>query len=254
MDGFDGFSATAYGDSIADVYDELFTPDGFEMYGPGETTDTVDFLAALVPGGASALEVGAGTGRVALALARLGIDVTAVEISAAMLRRLGAKQGSANLTVVHGDFLTVPIRPRFRLIYTVFNTLIAFTTQESQIAFFRRAREHLGGEGTLVVENAVPPDRGSPGLVLRRLTPDHVLADAFSYDPASQIAVKQHILLRGGGMRLFPLTTRHVWPCEMDLMARLAGLRLQSRHGGWHNEQFTASSKRHISTYTLLDA
>jgi SAM-dependent methyltransferase len=254
VNGFEGFSAATYGDAIADVYDELFAPDGFDMYGPSETDDTVGFLAALVPGGAAALEVGAGTGRVALALARRGIDVTAVEISAAMLRRLSPKPGSADLTVLHGDFLTVPMECRFGLIYTVFNTLIAFTTQESQIAFFRRAAEHLSEGGILVVENAVPPDRGSPSLVLRRVTADHVLADAFSYDPARQIAVKQHILLRGGGMRLFPLTTRHVWPSEMDLMARLSGLRLQSRYGGWHSEQFTASSKRHISTYTLLDA
>jgi SAM-dependent methyltransferase len=248
----DGFSASSYGDAIADVYDELFGPDGFEMYGDTETGDTVDFLAALAPGG-SALEIGAGTGRVALALAGRGVEVTAVEVSAEMVRRLRAKPGGAALPLLHGDFLTVPLTGGFRLVYAVFNTVIAFASQESQIAFFERAREVMADDGRLVVENAVPPDRGSPALLLRRLAVDHVLASAFSYDPASQLAVKQHILLRDGGMRLFPLRTRHIWPSEMDLMARLAGLRLRSRYGGWQGEPFTASSKRHVSTYTFAD-
>lgn len=249
----EGFSASSYGDAIADVYDELFVPDGFEMYGESETGDTVDFLAEAAEGG-PALEVGAGTGRVALALAGRGVDVTAVEISAEMVRRLRSKPGGAELPLVHGDFLTASIPGRFRLVYAVFNTLIAFAAQESQIAFFERAVERMTGDGSLVIENAVPPDRAPPGLMLRRLAADHVLASAFSYDPASQLAVKQHILFRDGSMRLFPLETRHIWPSEMDLMARLAGLRLQSRYGGWHHERYTASSRRHVSTYTFHNA
>ncbi|HZM77199.1 MAG TPA: class I SAM-dependent methyltransferase [Candidatus Limnocylindrales bacterium] len=253
MDGPNGFSATSYGDAIADVYDELFTPDGYGIYGASETEDTVDFLEALASGG-PALEVGAGTGRVALALAKRGVEVTAVEISDQMVRRLRAKPGGQELPLVQGDFLTAHITGRFRLVYTVFNTLMAFATQESQLAFFTRVGEQMTGDGKLVIENVVSPEGGSPGLIVRRVTADHVLASAFSYDPANQTTVKQHILLRDGAMWLFPLATRHIWPSEMDLMARLAGLRRQSRYGGWHREEYTASSKRHISTYTFHDA
>jgi len=253
MNGHPGFSASSYGDAIADVYDELFSPDGNGMYGARETEDTVDFLVTLADGG-PALEVGAGTGRVALALSQRGIDVTAVEVSAEMVRRLRAKPGGASLPVVHGDFLTVPLQGRFRLIYTVFNTLDAFTTQENQLEFFRRAGERMTGDGKLVIENVVPPDLRSSGLLLRRVTADHVLASAVSYDAASQTSVKQHILFRDGVMRMFPLAARHIWPSEMDLMARLTGLCLHSRYGGWHLERYTASSKRHVSTYTFHDA
>jgi SAM-dependent methyltransferase len=250
----DGLSASSYGDAIADVYDELFAPDGFGMYGDSETDDTVEFLTDIAGAGGSALEVGAGTGRVALALARRGIDVTGVEISEEMLQRLRAKPGGQNLPLVRGDFLTAPATGRFRVVYAVFNTLNAFATQDKQLAFFNRAVEWMAGDGCLVIENALPPERDNPGLLLRRVTADHVLASAFSYDPASQLGVRQHILFREGGIRLFPLATRAVWPSEMDLMARLAGMRLRSRYGGWHGERFTASSKRHVSTYTLHDA
>jgi len=248
----DGFHATSYGDAVAEIYDELFTPDGWEMYGVSETADTVDFLAKAAAG-AAALEVGAGTGRIALALADRGVAVTAVEVSAAMVRRLRAKPGGAELAVVHGDFLTVPIPGRFRLIYAVFNTVMAFATQENQVAFFARAGDLLTRDGVLVIEHSVPPERGSPGLLLRRLTADQVLASAVSYDPASQTAVNQHIVFREEGLRLIPSTVRHIWPSEMDLMARLAGLRMRSRHGGWHHERYAASSKRHVSTYTFGD-
>ncbi|HEX6681358.1 MAG TPA: class I SAM-dependent methyltransferase [Candidatus Limnocylindrales bacterium] len=249
----EGFSASSYGDAIADVYDELFVPDGFEMYGATETADTVEFLAA-VAGGGPALEVGAGTGRVALALRERGVEVTAVEVSAQMVERLRAKPGGAELRVIQGDFLTTPDPIRYPLIFAVFNTVIAFQSQERQLAFFARARESLADGGRLVIENVVPPSAQQDALLLRRLAFDHVLASAFSYDRASQVAHKQHILLREGGMRFFPLVSRHIWPSEMDLMARLAGLRLQSRHGGWSGERYTAASARHVSTYTVGDA
>ncbi len=248
----EGFSASSYGDAVADFYDELLVPESHAIYGtPGrETLDTIDFLSKHALSG-PALEVGIGTGRVALPLAERGVDVTGVEVSAKMIARLRDKPGGKRLRVIQGDFLTEPIDERFGLVFAVFNMLITFASQEDQIVFFQRAARCLAPNGALVVETMVPQtDRPeSAGFVLRRIVKDHVLASAYMFDVVTQRVEMQHILMQDGGLRMFPITGRHVWPSEMDLMARLAGLRLDYRAGGWRGEAFTAQSRRHVSVY-----
>ncbi|WP_162907116.1 class I SAM-dependent DNA methyltransferase [Allorhizocola rhizosphaerae] len=248
----EGFSASLYGDAIADYYDEFFVPEAHSVYGRSETLDSADFLAKHALGG-SAFEVGVGTGRVALALAERGVDVMGIEVSARMIARLRTKPGGKRLRVIQGDFLIEPVEERFGLVFAVFNLLVAFTTQEDQVTFFRKAARCLAPDGVLIVENAMPQrGRSEPsGLLLRRMAQDHVLASAYTFDVATQRVEMQHILVQQDGLKLFPVHGRHVWPSEMDLMARLAGLRLDYRSGGWRGEPFTADSMRHISVYRL---
>jgi SAM-dependent methyltransferase len=239
-----GYDATTYGDRIADIYDELYE-------GMLDTESTVEFLADLA-GKGPVLELAVGTGRVALPLAERGIEVHGIDSSESMVERLRAKEGADRVSVTMGDFAEVGVDGAFTLIFVVFNTLFALTSQEEQIRCFRNAAEHLETDGHFVVEVFVPDlarfDRGQR-LSADRVEVDRVVLEASLHDPVGQRVVSQHVVIGESGNRMVPVHIRYAWPAELDLMARLAGLRLKERWGGWRREYFTADSVRHVSVY-----
>ncbi len=210
----DGFGPATYGDRIADLYDEWHE-------GIGDTDQTVEFLAALADGG-PVLELGVGTGRVALPLAARGIEVVGIEGSEAMAAKLKEKEGGEAVRVFVGDFADTAVEGTFRVIFAAFNTFL-LPTQEAGAQ----------GDGVKVL-----------GMGL-----DHVLLLASRYDPTSQQQEMQYILIREEGVRLVPMLTRLSSPSELDFMARVAGLRVRERWGGWRREPFVRSSMRHVSVY-----
>ena len=236
--------AADYGDRIADVYDELYSAL------PG-LTETVDLLTELADGG-PVLELGIGTGRVALPLAERGLAVHGIDASAAMIAKLRAKSGGDRIPVTLGDFADVNVADRYALVFVLANTFFALPTQERQVVCFANVAARLGIGGRFVIEAFVP----DPGLYHRgqgwsvpRVEADWVSLGVHHHDPVSQRVRSQTVILREEGTRLYPVTIRYAWPAELDLMARLAGLSLEHRWGGWGREPFTADSRRHISVY-----
>jgi SAM-dependent methyltransferase len=223
-----------FGDDVAARYDEGTA--GMEI------EPVVDFLAALADGGA-ALELGIGTGRIALPLAQRGVRVAGIDLSEAMVERLRAKPGGDELDVTIGDFATTRIDGTFALAYLVFNTIMNLTTQDEQVSCFENAAAHLEPGGCFVIEVGVPD--------LRRLPPGERYV-AFSqsgideYDVATQGLISHHHR-RDGGTRSIPF--RYVWPAELDLMARIAGLALRERWEDWKRAAFTNESRTHVSVW-----
>jgi SAM-dependent methyltransferase len=241
----DGFDATTYGERIAEVYDEIHDA-RFDV------PATVDVLASLA-GGGPVLELAIGTGRVALPLAARGLRVEGIDISPAMVAKLREKPGGEAIPVTLGDFADVGVEGEFRLIYVVFNTLFALLTQEAQVRCFARAAAHLTPDGVFVVEGFVP-DLGLYDRDGRRASPIEIGVDRVSIDVGRLDAVAQrvdatHVVLTEAGVKLYPVALRYAWPSELDLMARLAGLELHHRWGGWHREPFGAESSVHVSAY-----
>jgi SAM-dependent methyltransferase len=222
-----------------------------ERFAPAVLDPTVSFLAELA-GGGPVLELGIGTGRVALPLSQRGIRVHGIELSPPMIDRLRAKPGSGAIEVTVGDFATTRVGRTFRLAYLVFNTIMNLTSQEEQVECFRNVADHLEAGGCFVIEVGVPQlQRLPPGETVRafKLAPDHLGFD--EYDVPSQRLVSHHYLFgeEGGEVRSFPF--RYVWPAELDLMARLAGMSLRERWGGWGREPFTAGSSAHVSVWEM---
>jgi SAM-dependent methyltransferase len=224
---------------VARRYDESAA----EMFGPEVVGPAVDFLANLAGGGAT-LELGIGTGRIALPLAERGVRVHGIDLSADMVAELGAKPGGAEIPVTIGDFATTRVEGTFSLAYLIFNTIGNLTTQEAQIACFRNVAAHLEPGGCFVIETGVP---GRGGLRVFDLTDAHVGVD--EYDAATQRLVSHHFTLVEGEWRRLSVPFRSVSPAELDLMARLAGMRLRERWGGWQREPFTAESAKHVSVW-----
>lgn len=241
MDHSDGY----FGERVAARYDESTA----EMFAPEAVDPAVEVLADLA-GDGRALELGIGTGRIALPLAARGVEVHGIDLSRAMIARMRAKPGGDAIGVTVGDFATTRAPGRFSLVYLVFNTITNLTTQDAQVDCFRNAADHLEPGGTFVIEVGVPE--------LRRLPPGQ---DAVpfrvsgtrwgfdTYDVATQSMTSHHIeVVDGRGeYRAYPF--RYVWPAELDLMARLAGLRLRDRWGGWTREPFTGESTQHVSVW-----
>ena len=236
-----------YGDRMAEIYDEYHESLGApEVVGP-----MVDTLAELA-GGGPALELGIGTGRVALPLAERGIEVHGLDISGAMVAKLREKSGGADLPVTMGDFTQFALEERYSLIYIVFNTLFALPSQEAQVECFRSVARHLADGGVFLLEAFVPDpgrfDRGqriSAGIVEN----DRVTIDMGRHDPVTQTVASSHLYITPEGIRMYPVNTRYAWPSELDLMARLAGMRLRSRWADWRRNPFTAASTGHVSVY-----
>jgi SAM-dependent methyltransferase len=239
------YDRAAYGDRVAAVYDKwIHIPEQ-------ETCLTVDFLASLA-GDGPVLELGIGTGRVALPLAGKGLRVDGIDISAAMVGELRKKPGGDRLQVRIGDFAEIPAEPQFSLIFVVFNTFFSLLTQESQIRCFETAAAALKPGGRFVLEAFVP----NPAFFVQNtristlaLDLDYVRLDCVVHDPLRQRLNTQQIRLAEEGIRLYPVQLRYAFPSELDLMARLAGLRLRERWSGWKREPFTAPSGRHVSVY-----
>jgi SAM-dependent methyltransferase len=240
------YEPNTYGERIAALYDSWVTPTI-----DATTQPAIDLLATLAGDGA-ALELGIGTGRIALPLAQRGISVHGIDASEAMVARLRDKPGGADIRVSIGDFADVAVEGRLRLIYVVFNTFFGLLTQDDQVRCFRNVAEHLDDGGAFVIEAFVPDptlfDRGQR-LSATRVELDRVQLDATRHHAVAQQVTSQHILIGKDGIMLLPVKLRYAWPSELDLMAQLAGLRLDGRYGGWASEPFTDSSAGHVSIY-----
>ncbi len=236
------YSHETYGERVAGVYD-----DWYSEYDP----QTVEALAELA-GTGRALELGIGTGRIALPLSAKNIEVHGIDAASSMISRLRSKPGSDRLTVAQGNFADVPVEGEFALIYIVFNTFFALSAQEEQVRCFRNVAKHLAPGGHFVIEAYVPDlTRFTGGQVnwATKVTSDEVQLDVGQLDAAAQRVISQKIVITDGNVRLYPVQSRYCWPSELDLMGQLAGLRLRERWAGWKREQFTSDSTKHISIY-----
>jgi SAM-dependent methyltransferase len=233
----------SFGEADAAMYDDSSR---------GDEEETIAFLAQLARGG-PALELAIGTGRIALPLAARGVQVDGIDFSPAMVARLRAKPGGDQLAVTIGDFADVPVSGVYQLIYVVYNTLFNLLTQDDQVRCFENVAAHLTDDGLFVVEAFVPTYltrlRDDQYVDAERIDVDEVRLDVGRHDPVAQILDESHVVLSSAGLRLAPIVTRYAWPSELDLMARIAGLRLEDRWSGWEEEPFTGTSRRHVSVY-----
>ena len=240
-----------FGERVADRYDESSA----DMFDPAVVDPVVDFLVELAGDGA-ALELGIGTGRIALPLARRGIRVHGIDLSEAMVARLREKPGAETIGVTIGDFATTTVEGTFSVAYLVFNTIMNLTTQDEQVACFQNVAAHLEPGGCFVIEVGVPS--------LRRLPPGETI-DVFSFesptkfgldefDVARQGLVSHHYGIVDGRLEGFSIPFRYAWPSELDLMARLAGMTLRERWSGWKREPFTSDSTKHVSVWEKTHA
>jgi SAM-dependent methyltransferase len=238
-----------FDESIAPRYAVLWP----ELFDPAVVDPAVDFLADRAGAGA-ALEFGLGTGRIAVPLRRRGVAVHGIELSPAMVAQLHVERGDADIGVSVGSFADTTVEGRFRLVYLVRNTITNLTTQDEQVDAFRNAARHLEPGGCFVIENYVPELRrlppGDPTHVFIA-TPTHVGFE--EYDTAAQIACSHHYWVIDGTLKTFSSPHRYVWPAELDLMARIAGLRLRERWSNWLREPFTSESRSHISVWEKSD-
>jgi SAM-dependent methyltransferase len=238
------YDASTYGDRMAEVYDEWFAV-------PSDTEDTVGFLADLA-GPGPVLELGIGTGRIALPLAQKGYEVHGIDASETMVKKLRSKAGGEDIPVTIGDFAKVDVEGAFSLVYVVFNTLFALLSQEDQVRCFSNVARRLREGGVFAIEAFVPDmtrwDRDQR-VEAQHVEKDSVVLGAAILDPVAQRITSNHLHVSEKGVKMYPVRLRYAWPSELDLMARLAGLRLRERWGGWHREPFAASSAKHISVY-----
>ena len=219
------------------------------MSGADVVDPAVGFLAELA-GHGQALELGIGTGRIALPLAGRGVPVHGIDLSRAMVARLRDKPGGDAIGVTIGDFATTTVDGRFSLAYLVFNTIMNLTTQDAQVACFRNAAAHLQPGGCFVIEVMVPELRKLPAgqdAVPFQISPGRWAFDR--YDTATQAMSSNYVEISGGRGEYRSIPFRYVWPAELDLMARLAGMRLRERWAGWTREPFTSDSREHVSVW-----
>ncbi len=235
-----------FGDSVAAGYDAGSSA----MFDPAVLEPTVDFLADLAGGGA-ALELGIGTGRIALPLSARGVPTHGIDLSEAMVRRLREKPGGDQISVTIGDFATTRVDGTFRLAYLVFNTIMNLTSQDAQVACFRNVAAHLEAGGCFVIEVGVPDLRRLlPGETIRpfTVTPTYLGFDEYP-DTVAQTMYSHHYRVTGDKLDVFSVPFRYVWPSELDLMARIAGMTMRERWSTWTRAPFTGDSTSHISVW-----
>jgi SAM-dependent methyltransferase len=234
-----------FDERMAKTYDAKWA----NLFAPAVVDPAVNFLADLAGTGA-ALELGIGTGRVALPLSRRGVRVHGTELSPAMVAQLRKKPGAADIGVTIGDFATTKVDGTFRLAYLVRNTITNLTTQDEQVECFRNVAAHLEPGGCFVIEVYIPElQRLPPGETIHpfTVTPTHLGFE--EYDVATQIAFSHHYWVVDDELETFSTPHRYVWPSELDLMARLAGMTLRERWGDWNREPFTSDSREHVSVW-----
>ena len=236
------YDLSAYGERIADVYDDWLRA--------VDPTEAVARLAELA-GHGSVLELGIGTGRIALPLQERGLEVHGIDASEAMLERLREKPGGERIRTTVGDLADVAVEGAYGLVFVAANTFFGVLTQEDQVRCLRNVEVRLREGGVFVIEAFVPDlARFDPGrLSVRQVELETVRLEASRHDPVGQTIDGQAIELREHGARFFPFRIRYAWPSELDLMARLAGLQLRERWSGWSRDPFTAASKQHVSVY-----
>lgn len=236
--------AMSFGEDVAAAYDEENVR--------GDEDDAVEFLARLA-GDGPVLELAIGTGRIGLPLAARGVRVAGIEISPAMAARLRAKPGGDDIAVTMGDFADVAVPGAYRLAYVVYNTFFNLLTQDDQVRCFENVAAHLTDDGAFVIEAVVPAFlyrlRNDQYADAEAIEVGEVRLDVGRHDPVLQLLDESHVSLSNAGVRVFPIVTRYAWPSELDLMARIARLRLADRWAGWNGEPFTSTSERHVSVY-----
>ena len=237
-----GYDSSTYGDRWAEIYDEWTSG---HVTSPGDA----DFLAEHARGG-RALELGVGTGRVAIPLAERGVEVVGIDASDRMIEKLRAK--SDRVETVKGEMADVAAEGEFDLVYVVFNTFFAMLAQEEQVRCFANAVQRLKPDGVFVIQAFVPDltrfERGQR-VEATDVEPDSVAIDASVHDPVTQTVTTQKLVVSDGIVRMLPIRIRYAWPSELDLMARLAGLRLRERYESFERRPFTAASQSHVSVY-----
>jgi SAM-dependent methyltransferase len=234
-----------FDEHIAERYDASSS----DMFEPAVVDPVVSFLADLA-GEGGALELGIGTGRIALPLSQRGVRVHGIDLSTAMVARLRAKPGADDIGVTIGDFATTRVDGTFRLAYLVFNTIMNLTTQDEQVECFRNVATHLEPGGCFVIEVGIPGlQRLPPGETVRAFTVSPTRLGFDEYDIGAQILFSHHYWVVDGRLEVFSAPYRYVWPSELDLMARLAGMTLRERWGGWDRQPFTSDSTTHVSVW-----
>lgn len=238
----------SFGPAVAAQYDDRTR---------GDEHVAAEFLAN-VAGGGRALEFAIGTGRVALPLTKRGVTVDGIELSTAMVEQLRSRPGGDHLRVEVGDMSTVDMGTKYSLVFLVYNTIFNLLTEDDQVRCFENAARHLADGGVLVVETALPhawiPPGHSDYVHTEQVEVDAVGFDVARYDPVTQQLDENHVRITADGVRFMPIVCRLVSPGEMDLMARIAGLRLVDRFGSWYREPFGAASTAHVSVYARLTA
>ena len=236
---------TDFDEWIAHRYETLWP----ELFDPAVVDPAVNFLAD-VAGAGTALELGIGTGRVALPLSRRGVRVHGIELSPAMVAQLQAQQGASDIGVTIGDFATAKVGGTFTLAYLLRNTVTNLTTQDEQVECFRNVAAHLEPGGCFVIENYIPElQRLPPGETIHVFTATQAHVAFEEYNIAAQIAFSHHYWVIDGQLETRSTPHRYVWPSELDLMARLAGMTLRERWSDWHRAPFTSDSRNHISVW-----
>jgi len=242
--GDDGY----FDERVAARYDESSA----DMFDPAVVDPVLDFLVELA-GDGRALELGIGTGRIALPLARRGVPVHGIELSKAMASKLRAKPGGEDIGVTIGDFATTTVNGTFSLAYLVFNTILNLTTQAAQVACFRNVAAHLEPGGCFVIEVGIPElQRLPPGETFRVFHASVSRWGIDEYDVANQGLISHHFEIVDGRLERNSVPFRYTWPSELDLMAQLAGMSLRERWSGWKREPFTSDSRNHVSVWEKL--
>ncbi len=239
----DGF----FDERVAARYDE--SGEVAEMFDPTVVDPVIDFLVEIARSG-RALELGVGTGRIALPLAQRGVPVHGIDLSKAMVARLRAKPGGEDIGVTIGDFATTTVDGTFSVAYLVFNTISNLTAQAAQVACFRNVAAHLEPGGCFVIEVGVPGlQRLPPGEAIQPLYVRESRWGFDEYDVAVQGLTSHHFEIVDGRVERSSIPFRYAWPSELDLMAQLAGMRLRERWSGWKREPFTSDSRKHVSVW-----
>ncbi len=238
----ENYKEETYGERIAGVYDEWYS-----LIDPA----SVQVLAELAEGG-KALELGIGTGRMALPLLEKGVAVHGLDASAAMVEKLKAKPGGEKIPVTLGNFADVEVDGEYDLVYVVFNTIFCLLTQEEQVRCFQNVARHLAPNGVFVLEAFVPDMTrftANQGMRVGWIRENDAEIDISEVELDKQLITSQHMVLTPQGVKFYPVKVRYIWPAEMNLMAQLAGLKLQHRWGDWKKAPFTSRSTSHISVY-----
>lgn len=239
------YSDDTYGNEVASVYDDWYSE---------VDRHAIDRLAEL-SGDGRALELGIGTGRIALPLASRGVNVSGIDVSQSMLDQLKEKTGAEKIALHFGSFLDLNVPGQFDLIYIVFNTIYMLTSQADQVRCFQSVASRLSESGVFLVEAFVPDlTRFQAGQAnwVQKITEDVVQLDVGLHDAVQQTVTSQKVILSNSGTRLYPLKIRYAWPSELDLMAQVAGLRLRERWNDWQRTPFDSGSGKHISIYERM--
>ncbi len=239
------YDEATYGDRIAEIYDSLY-PDA-----PAEAVAALKELAGAGP----ALELGIGTGRLALPLAEQGIEVHGIDSSAAIVVKLASKAGGDRIPVTIGNFADVGVSGKYSLVFVAFNTFFVLSNQDEQVQCFANVAKRLRQGGLFLIEAFVPDltryATDEQIVKVSRMGVNEVILETSRHDRLNQRIMAQLIAINQAGMNLYPIQARYAWPSELDLMAQMAGMRLRERWSNWRRDPFVAASTNHISIYEL---